>query len=173
MNGMNQVPSATTAQNPLLTDWTGPFGLPPLPAIKPEHFRPAFDAALGGAPRRDRRDSRRHGGGQFRQYHRGTGEERARPRPGLQRVFRAKAGADTSDEIEAVERDISPLLARHSNAMYLDRALYARIADLYARRDTLGLDAEQARVLDRYHTRFVRAGGALGQGSARSSGGNQ
>ena len=46
MNGMTQVLSATTAQNPLLTDWTGPFGLPPLPAIKPEHFRPAFDAAL-------------------------------------------------------------------------------------------------------------------------------
>ncbi len=52
-------------------------------------------------------------------------------------------------------------MARHSNALYLDRALYARIADLYARRDTLGLTPEQARVLDRYHTRFVRAGAAL------------
>ena len=76
-------------------------------------------------------------------------------------VFFVLAGADTGDAIEAVERDISPLLARHSNAMYLDRALYARIAGLYARRDTLGLNVEQARVLDRYHTRFVRAGGAL------------
>ncbi len=47
--------------------------------------------------------------------------------------------------------------------MYLDRALYARIGDLYARRETLGLNAEQARLLDRYHTRFVRAGGALEQ----------
>ena len=73
------------------------------------------------------------------------------------------AGADTGDAIEAVERDISPLLARHSNALYLNRALYARIAELYARRATLGLNAEQARVLDRYHTRFVRAGGALDQ----------
>ena len=71
------------------------------------------------------------------------------------------AGADTSDEIEAIERDISPLLARHSNALYLNRALYSRIADLYDRRDTLSLDAEQARVLERYHTRFVRSGAAL------------
>ena len=71
------------------------------------------------------------------------------------------AGADTGAAIEAIEREISPLLARHSNAMYLDRALYARIADLYTRRDKLGLNAEQARVLDRYHTRFVRAGAAL------------
>jgi peptidyl-dipeptidase Dcp len=38
---------------------------------------------------------------------------------------------------------------------------HGRIADLYKRRETLNLDAEQARVLDRYHTRFVRAGAAL------------
>ena len=38
--------SASDNRNPLLSDWTGPFGLPPLPAIKPEHFRPAFDRAL-------------------------------------------------------------------------------------------------------------------------------
>ena len=44
-------------------------------------------------------------------------------------VFFVLAGADTSDAIEAVERDMSPLLARHSNAIYLDRALYARVAD--------------------------------------------
>ena len=76
-------------------------------------------------------------------------------------MFFVLAGADTGDAIEAVEREISPLLARHNNAIYLDRALYARIADLYQRRDALGLSSEQARVLDRYHTRFVRAGGAL------------
>jgi len=63
--------------------------------------------------------------------------------------------------LEAVERDVSPLLARHSNALYLNRALFARIAELWARRDKLGLNAEQARVLERYHTRFVRAGAAL------------
>jgi peptidyl-dipeptidase Dcp len=62
-----------------------------------------------------------------------------------------------------VEREVSPLLARHSNAFYLNRALYARIADLCARRADLGLSAEQARVLGRYHTQFQRAGGALDQ----------
>src|SRR5262249_45250101 len=70
------------------------------------------------------------------------------------------AGADTGEAIEAVEREVSPLLARHGNALYLNRALHARIADLFKRRDTLGLTPEQDRVLDRYHTRFVRAGGA-------------
>ncbi len=77
------------------------------------------------------------------------------------------------DEIEAIEREISPLLARHSNALYLNRALYARIAVLYEKRDALGLDAEQARVLERYHTRFVRAGAALDQQAAGSPRCNQ
>src|ERR1035441_11027289 len=44
MNVMTNAHSAS--ENPLLTDWTGPFGLPPLGAIKPEHFRPAFERAM-------------------------------------------------------------------------------------------------------------------------------
>ena len=32
--------------NPLLADWTAPFGVPPLDRIKPEHFQPAFEEAL-------------------------------------------------------------------------------------------------------------------------------
>ena len=51
--------------------------------------------------------------------------------------------------------------SRHNNALYLNPALYSRIAGLYRKRRELGLDAEQARVLERYHTRFVRAGAAL------------
>jgi peptidyl-dipeptidase Dcp len=151
---------ASNAQNPLLADWTGDFGLPPFGALTPEHFRPAFDEALAAhraeldaiaadpaAPSFDNTIV--------------ALEQSGRDLDKVCNVFFVKAGADTGDEIEAIERDISPLLARHSNAMYLDRKLYARIADLYGRRDALGLNAEQARLLDRYHTRFVRAGGAL------------
>jgi peptidyl-dipeptidase Dcp len=76
-------------------------------------------------------------------------------------LFFVLAGADTSDALEAVERDISPLLARHSNEFYLNAALFQRIDALYRRRDSLGLTSEQMRVLERYHTRFVRAGAAL------------
>ena len=157
---MTPPPSAPADQNPLLADWAGPFGLPPLTAIKPEHFRPAFDRALSrhraeidaiaanpAAPSFDNTIVALETGG--RELER------------VANVFFVLAGADTGDDIEAIERDVSPLLARHSNALYLNSALYARIAELYARRETLGLDAEQARVLDRYHTRFVRAGGAL------------
>ena len=159
MKGMNS-PSATEAQNPLLATRTGAFELPPFAAIEPGHFRPAFERALAAhraeidviaanpaAPSFDNTIT--------------ALEKSGRELESVANVFFVLAGADTSDEIEAIERDVSPMLARHNNALYLNRTLYARIAALYAKRETLDLNAEQARVLERYHTRFVRAGAAL------------
>jgi peptidyl-dipeptidase Dcp len=157
---MTHPPTIADAQNPLRGDWTGPFGLPPFGAVAAEHFRPAFDAALAAhraeietvandpaAPTFDNTIAALERGG--------------RDVDRVASLFRVLAGADTNDAIEVVEREMSPLLARHANAIYLNAELYARIADLYSRRDSLGLSEEQARVLYRYHTRFVRAGGAL------------
>ncbi len=158
MNAPQTPPSI--AQNPLLADWNSPFGLPPFDAFKPDQFRPAFDAAL----ERHRAEINAIAADAAAPTFANTIEALERGGRVLDRVasiFWVLAGADTSDAIEDVERDVSPLLARHNNAFYLNRALYARIADLYARRDGLGLTPEQARVLERYHTRFVRAGGAL------------
>src|SRR5690242_9053465 len=148
--------------NPLLADFTGRFGLPSFGAVTPEHFRPAFDAALS----QHRAEIDAIAASKEPPTFANTIEALEISGRALERVsnvFFVLAGADTSDALEAIERDVSPLLARHSNALYLNSALYARIADLYARRDALHLTSEQARVLDRYHTRFVRAGAALEQ----------
>ncbi len=157
---MTQKPTAEASANPLLADWTGAFGLPPFGAIAPHHFRPAFDRALAA----NRAEIDAIAADKATPTFADTIEAMERAGRALDRVcnvFFVLAGADTGEAIEAVERDVSPLLARHSNAIYLDRALYARIADLYHRRASLGLTLEQARVLDRTHTRFVRAGAAL------------
>src|SRR3569623_919879 len=136
--------------NPLLSDFTGRFGLPAFADVRPEHFRPAFAAALAA----HRAEIDAIAGSPDKPTFANTIEALETSGRALERVsnvFFVLAGADTGDAIEAVERDVSPLLARHSNALYLNRALYARIAGLYARRGALGLTAEQARVLDRYH----------------------
>jgi len=159
---MERTPAAAASapQNPLLDVWTGPFELPPFATIGPEHFRPAFDQALAAHRAEIDAIATNRAAASFEN----TIVALEKSGRGLDRVanlFFVLAGAHTSDEIEAIERDISPLLARHANALHLNRALYGRIADLYAKRDTLHLDAEEARVLERYHTRFVRAGAAL------------
>jgi peptidyl-dipeptidase Dcp len=160
MDGMNQPQSSPDTQNPLLANWRGAFGLPPFAAIRPEHFLPAFDKALAA----HRAEIDAIAADPAEPSFANTVEALERSGRALDRVsnvFFVLTGADTDEALEAVERDVSPLLARHSNAMYLDRALYARIAALFERRASLGLSAEQDRVLDRYHTRFVRAGAAL------------
>jgi peptidyl-dipeptidase Dcp len=145
---------------PLLSDWTGAYGLPDFSDATPEKFRLAFNEAM----KANRAEIDRIAADPAVPTFSNTIEALERSGRELERVsnvFFLVGGANTTDELEAVEREVSPLLARHSNALYLNRALFARIADLYARRDQLGLTAEQARVLERYHTRFVRAGAAL------------
>ncbi len=157
---MTDPQSASSTANPLRDEWTGAFALPPFAQLKPEQFRPAFDAAV--AAHRAEIDAIAADPAAPTFDNTVVALERSgRALERVANVFFVLAGAHTSDAIEAVEREVSPLLARHSNVLYLNRALYARIDDLHARRGALGLSAEQARVLERYHTRFVRAGGAL------------
>ncbi len=146
--------------NPLLEDWTGPFGAPPFAAVKPAHFRPAFSrafaehraeiAAIGANPEPATFDN--------------TIAALERSGRALHRVaslFFNLAGAATNEEIEAIEREVAPLFARHTAEIHLDPTLFARIDALYKRRDTLGLDPEQARVLERQMIGFRRAGAGL------------
>jgi peptidyl-dipeptidase Dcp len=160
MDRMSTTSSSSDLQNPLLATWSGEFDLPPFAAIKAEHFRPAFDRAL--VEHRAEIDTIAQNGAEpsFENTIAAL-EKGGRELERVANVFFVLAGADTSDDIEAIEREVSPMLARHNNALYLNPALYSRIACLHGRRDSLGLSPEQARVLERYHTRFVRAGAAL------------
>ena len=160
MDGMSSSSSSSDLPNPLLATWSGEFELPPFAKIKAEHFRPAFDRALA-EHRAEIAAIAQNGAEPSFENTIAALEKGGRELERVANVFFVLAGADTSDEIEAIEREVSPLLARHSNALYLNPALYSRIAALYERRDALGLNPEQARVLERYHTRFVRAGAAL------------
>lgn len=149
-----------SSSNPLLEAWTTPFGAPPFDRISPVDFTPAFDTAL--AENRTEVD--------------GIAEALAEPTfqstidalelagHSLRQVsstFFNLAGADSNDEIEAIERAIAPKLAQHRNAIFLNEALFKRIDALFQQRDSLALTPERARVLERYHTVFTRQGAAL------------
>ncbi len=145
--------------NPLLREWSGPFGLPPLAELKPEHFGPAFDEALAA----HRAEIDAIAADPAAPSFANTIEAMERSGAALTRVsnvFFVLAGAHTSEPLQAIERDISPVLARHNNEIYLNAALFQRIGDLHRRGESLRLTAEQRRVLERYHVQFVRAGAA-------------
>ena len=149
------------ADDPFANAWETPFGLPPFDRIRPEHFRPAFDRALAT----NRAAIEAIGDSAEAPTFDNTVAALERSWQDLTRVssvFWVLAGADTNDALEAIDLEVSPLLARHYSEVYQDPAIFARIAALYGKRDALGLDAEQLRVLERYHTAFVRSGAALG-----------
>ncbi|HEV2559457.1 MAG TPA: M3 family metallopeptidase [Microvirga sp.] len=163
---MTQAPAPLTG-NPFGEDWTTPFGLPPFEAIRPEHFRPAFDVAL--AVQREEMD--RIAGDAASPTFANTVEAMERSGRLMKRVggvFFNLSGSNTNDALQAVEREMAPVLAKHRNAIFMNEALFRRVDDLHTRRDSLGLTPEQARVLDRYHMIFVRAGARLaGDAKAR------
>ena len=154
-------------ENPLLEPWTGPFEAPPFDRFEPTHFRPAFDAALGQARAEIDAVAANPEAPTFANTIEAL-ERSGRSLDKVGNVFFNLTGAHTSDELQAIEREIAPVLARHRNATYLNEALFRRIDALKAKEDTLGLSAEQARVLKRYHLDFTRAGaGATAEAKAR------
>ena len=150
----------SSAQNPLLSPWTGPFEAPPFDEIRPDHYRPAFEEALADNVAEIAAITGDADAPTFETTI--VALERAGAKlDKVCSVFFNLAGSDSTEALREIEREMAPILSRHSSAIYLDAALFRRIDDLWTRREALGLDPEQARVLERYHTIFSRAGGGL------------
>ena len=157
---MTHPQSAAVSDNPLLGVWTAPFGVPPLGQIAPPHFRAAFDQAMAEHSAEVAAIAAQAAEPSFENTVAAL-ERSGRTLARVSSVFYVLAGAHTNPDIQAIERDMAPLLARHWNEIHLDEALFARLDALFSRRDGLGLTAEQARLLERYHSLFRRAGAGL------------
>jgi peptidyl-dipeptidase Dcp len=146
--------------NPLLCAWSAPRETPPFAAIRPEHFRPAFDRAMAEHMAEIEAIAAAPEEASFANTIAAL-ERSGRALERVAAVFFALAGAHTNDALMAIEREMSPLLAAHRNRIHLHERLYARIRALWDRRGELGLTPEEARVLERYDVTFRRAGAGL------------
>lgn len=146
--------------NPFLRKWTTPFELPPFSEIKSSDFMPAFkegmkrelaevDAIAANPAAPDFANT-------FETLEK-TGELLDR----VDSVFWNLSSSDTNDALQAVERDVAPLSAKHRSTISQNAKLFQRIDAIYQKRASLGLNPEQARLVERYHLRFVRAGAQL------------
>ena len=153
------------ASNPLLEPWTTPFEAPPFPAIRPEHFAPAFEVALKAHNAEIDAIAADPAAPTFAN----TIEAMERAGDTLDRVagvFWNLSGSNTNDALQALEREWSPKFAAHHTGITTNAALFKRIDTLFAARDTLGLNTEQLRLLEKTHKAFVRSGAKL-EGAAR------
>ena len=147
--------------NPLLQPWETPFQLPPFDRIRVEHYAPAFEVAIAEHRAEIATIADSPATPTFENtiaaFDR-SGRRLAR----AEHVFFNLTSSETSPALQAVEREVAPKLAAHESATYLNADLFARIDALHGRRDALGLDDEQRRVLERIHLDFVLAGARLG-----------
>jgi peptidyl-dipeptidase Dcp len=152
--------------NPLLAPFDAPFGMPPFAAIRDSDFAPAFDAALEQAREQVSLIAGDAAAPTFANVIRALeGAERLLDR--VSAIFYNLASADSTEARQALERDLAPKMAAFSSEVTMNPALWAKISDLWARRDVLGLGVEEARVLELYQQMFARAGAAL-DGAARA-----
>jgi len=146
--------------NPFFDDWTTPFGVPPFDTIEANHFTPAYKEALAEHAQEVAAIAANPEAPSFDNTIAALELSGKRLRR-LDMVFSQLASANTNPELQAIERDMAPVVTRHWNEIFLNPELFHRIDTLHQYGDSLGLDAESLRVLERYHLDFVRAGAKL------------
>ncbi len=146
--------------NPLLIESTLPYGMPPFDLIEDEHYREALEAGMAEHTEEIEAIASNPDDPTF------DNTIVAMERSGqtlnrVSRIFFNLSGANTSDTLQDIQREMSPKLSAHSDAINLNPDLFARIETLHEQRDELDLDAESLRLLEEYRTQFVRAGAQL------------
>ncbi len=158
--------NADSSDNPLLQEWETPFGSPPFDLIETEHFEPAFERAMEQHRSEIDAITSNTSAPSFENTIAAlelAGQDLAR----VQRTFGALTSSATNDDLREIQSRMSPRLAAHRAAIVLDAKLFARIDSLFEQRASLDLEAEQARVLERTHTNFVRGGARLEGGDRK------
>src|SRR4051812_37183888 len=147
-------------ENPFCSPSPLPYAFPPFDAIRHEHYRPAFDEGVAEQLAEVAAIAAREDEPTFEN----TIEALERSGATYDRVIRVWANlcASMSDaEMQALESELAPLVAEHTDAIRLDQQLFARVDAVHRTRHDSGLSPEEVRVVERYHRDFVRAGAAL------------
>ena len=150
------------SDNPLLAEYETPFNVPPFDKIKDEHFRPAYEEALrvhnleidsivnnAEAPTFINTIVALENAGSLLSR--------------VSTVFGNLNSANTNDTIQAIAKDMAPLLSAHRDNISLNDKLFARIKTVYDNKDSFGLDAEDLKLLEETYKGFVRSGANLSE----------
>lgn len=156
----NSEATILTDENPFLKASTLPFMAPDFNVIRNEHFIPAFEAGMSERMREVEAIAGQEEVATFENTI--IAMERAGENLGrVGAVFFNLTSANTSTEIQAIQREMSPKLSAHNDNIMLNEQLFSRVRSLYDTMDSLELTIEEGEVLKRYYRNFVRAGALL------------
>lgn len=161
------VDPGAAAENPLLTTSSLDLEFPPFDRLQTVHFLPAFEQGMAQQLAEARAIAAQRAEPDFVNTIVAL-ESSGQLLHRVSAIFNNLVRAHSDDSLRALQQQVSPLLARHDDQIVLDPALFRRIDRLYARRGELGLDAESLRLLEKYHSDFVRAGALLDEAGKQS-----
>ena len=147
-------------KNPFLTEWDTPFGTPPFDKIKQGHYLPAFKKGIEEQKEEiesiiDNTEEPTFENTIEALEYSGSLLDK------VSRVFNAMTDAMTNDELQAINKEVSPMLSKHNDDIYLNPELFERIKAIYDQREQLELNKEQEKLLEEHYKDFVRGGANL------------
>ncbi|WP_165020379.1 M3 family metallopeptidase [Dysgonomonas sp. ZJ279] len=145
------------SDNPFFTEFDTPNGVPPFDKIKAEHFLPAFEEAILRNAAEVDSIANNAEPATFENTFVALDESGQMLR-GVSSVFGALTGAQTDSVLQKIDEEINPKLSEHSDNIYLNEKLFARIKSVYDNADRTKLTTEQNQLIDKYYKRFVRSG---------------
>ncbi len=146
--------------NPLLKPFTAPHGAPPLDQLKAEHFLPAVREGIAAAKRDIEAIKNNPAKPDFKNTIEAlefSGGLISKVMP----IFGNMAGANSNDDIRAIEEQVDAEITTYSNDIMLDEKLFQRVKAVHDMKEQLALDGEQKMLLDKTYKGFVRNGALL------------
>jgi peptidyl-dipeptidase Dcp len=156
------VTDAELAGNPFMDEWDTPYGVPPFADIEDGHYMPAVKKGIlemradisaiienPDAPTFDNTILAMEKAGKLINK--------------VANTFFNIAGTELNDELQVLQTEISPMLSREFDAINLNLDLFQRVQSVYAQKDELDLNEQQARLLELTHRGFIRSGAAFPQ----------
>lgn len=152
--------SSCNMKNPLLVESTAPFGAPQFDKIENEHYLPAFEAGIAEAKAEidaivANPDEPTFGNTIEAMEYSGRTLDR------VAGIFYNLMEADTDDEMQAIAEQVAPMLTEYSMYVSLNEPLFERVKSVYEKKDELGLDKDQMKLLEDNYKSFVRGGANL------------
>ncbi len=149
-----------TTMNPFFQAYNTPFNVPPFDKIKNEHFKPAI---LEGISKHQAEIDAIANNTQPATFDNTilAMENAGELLSNVNTVFSNLNSANTNKEIQNIAKETAPNLSAHRDNIYLNEKLFARVKSLWNQKESLGLNLEQAKILDNAYKDFVRSGANL------------
>lgn len=152
--------NSDTTGNPFFSEYKTPFGVPPFEEIKPEHYKPAFIKGMEEQMTEINAIVENIDDPNFENTIVALDKSGALLDK-VSYVFYGLTNANTNDELQAINKELSPILSKHSDDISMNAELFARIKEVYDNQESEDLNKEQKKLLEKTYKSFVRGGANL------------